>query len=230
MVQFDSTMGWVETVRQEWSVIKNAPLSFLVFLIMGLTAGYYGANWYYDKQIGDLNSQLKTKDTQLSAKDGESKRLRVACGLEAASKGALVELNNQELALKTQSVVAKLRQYPAMLRAKNAVIDGQLDAKKITQNQASKAHLAAMQEVSQDFDRNLAPDAYNVENELRSRLDSSALSHVLMVPGFIANGDPRTRITFPQIFRGSAEIIMLDRLADEMEQMANLLPPDSSKP
>jgi hypothetical protein len=52
----------------------------------------------------------------------------------------------------------------------------------------------------------------------------------MMVPGFIVNGDPRTRITIPGITRGPMQAMMLDRLADEIEQMAKLLPPDSRKP
>jgi hypothetical protein len=80
-----------------------------------------------------------------------------------------------------------------------------------------------------DYDNSLASDTYNVENELRTGLDSNALSHVIMVPGFIAGGNPRTRITFPQMFRGMGgfEIAWLNRLADEIDQMARLLPPDS---
>src|SRR5262249_31154781 len=111
----------------------------------------------------------------------------------------------------------------------------QLAAKKISEKQADNARLDAVQEVSRDFDANLATDAYNVENELRTRLGPDALSHVIMVPGFVlkdANGavNPRSRITFPQLMRGNAfDAMWLGRLADEIDQMANLLPPDSAK-
>jgi hypothetical protein len=136
-------------------------------------------------------------------------------GITPASAGALVELNNQELALRAEFIVGKLREYDSVLNAKYADIKTQLDTKKITKDQANKAHIAAMKEVSQDFDNHSASDTYNVENELRTRLDPSALSHVIMVPGFIAGGNPRTRITFPQMFRGMGgfEVAWLNRLA-----------------
>jgi hypothetical protein len=88
-----------------------------------------------------------------------------------------------------------------------------------------------MKEVSQDFDRNFASDTYNVEHEVRNRLTPEAMSHVLRVPAFIPNGDPNSRITFSDMMRGSGmDALMIGRLADEIEQMAKLLPPDSRKP
>ena len=104
-------------------------------------------------------------------------------------------------------------------------------AGKMTKDQAAKAHLDMQQKIAQDFDNNLASDTYNIENELRSRLTPEALSHVIMIPGFVlkdANGtvNPHSRVTFPQLMRGPLEVGFLSRLVDEIQQMANLLPVD----
>ena len=64
---------------------------------------------YYSSQIGSLREQI-------AAKDGQLNRYRVALGIDPASKGALVELSNQELALKAQATVTKLRELNDLLR------------------------------------------------------------------------------------------------------------------
>ncbi len=72
-----------------------------------------------------------------------------------------------------------------------------------------------------------ASDTYNVENELRKRMDSSALAHIVRVPAFISDNDPASRVTFSELMRGSGvDAFMIGRFADEMEEMAKLLPPD----
>jgi hypothetical protein len=173
--------------------------------------------------MGSLHEQLNARDAQIA-------RYRVALGVDPASKGALVELNNQELALKTQAIVARLRQFSSELDEKSKAIDQRVSSGEIDKSKVGELKLNAMKEVSQDFDTGLASDTYNVENELRSRLDSSAMSHVITVPALMGDGDPRSRITFPDMFRGTGfDVLMLRRLADEMEQMAKLLPPDTEK-
>jgi hypothetical protein len=169
-------MDILEPIKKEGRVIKSAPFSFVVFLVIGGTVGYWIATQYYSGQLAAVKEQINTKDAQLKAKDDEINRYRVVLGISPASQGALVALNNQELALRAQFIAAKLREYDSVLNGKYADIKNQLDAKKISQDQANKAHIAALKEVAQDYDNNLASDTYNVENELRTRLDPSALS------------------------------------------------------
>jgi hypothetical protein len=210
-------MDFLERIRQEARVIKSAPFSFIVFLVAGATVGYIGSSWYYSKQIID--------------KDGQIGRYRVALGIDPASKGALVELNNQELALKAQSTVAELRKLSSRLDARWAEVQKQVDAKKLDGAQAFKAREAFTEEVlqvSQDFDRNLASDTYNLRNELHKRLDSAAIAHIPRVPSFkFLNG----AIPLDVMLRNTgADGLFIRQLADEIEQLAKLLPPDYRKP
>jgi hypothetical protein len=76
----------LEYMKVEVAVLKQAPFSFAFLLIFGLLGGVAIASWHYNQE--------------LTAKDGQLSRYRVALGIDPASKGALVELNNQELALK----------------------------------------------------------------------------------------------------------------------------------
>jgi hypothetical protein len=211
-------------IKREWTNLRAAPLSFIGLAVVCLVSGFAAGVLYYSGQIGSLHEQISTKDGQLS-------RYRVALGIDPASKGALVELSNQELALKAQSIVAKLREFDKALEDKGKTINEQQQTGKISKEEADKAQFQAMKDVSEAFDQNLASDAYNVENELRVRLDPSALAHVVRVPAFIAGSDPRSRLTLSELARGSGfDATMLGRLADEMEEMAKLLPPDSPKP
>jgi hypothetical protein len=215
-------MEILEKIKQEARVIKSAPFSFLLFIVVGGSLGYAASQWYYSKQIADINGQL-------NAKDGQINRYRVALGIDRASKGALVELNNQELALKALAVAAELREFNAALDAKSEAMQKQADANKTKPEQALKDKIAAMKEAAQSFDSNLASDAYNVDNELRRRLDPKAIAHIVRVPALI--GEDGTRIPVTAFFRGEMiDLFYIRLLADEIEQMAKLLPSVSEKP
>jgi hypothetical protein len=168
--------------------------------------------------------QIGAKDDQLKTKDGEISRYRVACGLEPASKGALVQLNNAELTLKAQSVVAKLRKLDSHLDARLKLLDDEARDKKISKGQAFMNRIAAQQEMSKEFQRTCSSDAYNVDNELRSRFDPKAIAHVLEVPALITDD---ADIPISEIAKGTGfDVFYFGKLADEIEQMAILLPPD----
>jgi hypothetical protein len=198
-----------EYVKQEWVVLKGAPLSFVglaaVFFVAGISIGA----WHYSER--------------LDTKDGEIHRYRVAMGIDAASQGALVELSNQELELKAQFTVSKLRALHAELNNRLAAIQTKADEKKITQAQLGKDQWTVRQEVAQDFDSNLASDAHNVDEELRRRLDPKAIAHVVRVPALVSADGSRIPIT--ALFKGDGpDTFFIIGLADEIEQMAKLLP------
>ena len=210
-------MALLEHIKAELAVLKKAPFTFASLTIFGILAGVAIGSWHYGER--------------LETKDGEIHRYRVALGIDKASAGALVELNNQELALRSQYIVAQMRQLSTVLDQKSQQIDQMVKDGKIDKQKVFEEKIAALNEVSKTFDSNLASDAFNIENELRSRLDPIALAHIVRVPAFIFGSDPRTRVTFSELTRGSGmDAAMIDRLADEMEEMAKLLPPDSGKP
>jgi hypothetical protein len=104
----------------------------------------------------------------------------------------------------------------------------QIDTGKIAKEKIEEEKSRVIQDMSEDFDRNLASDAFNVDNELRKRLDPKTIAHIPRVPAFIdADGN---RLTFAQIVRGTgADAFFIRGLANEIEQMSKLLPPDSAK-
>jgi hypothetical protein len=216
--------GFITFLKQEWEGLVRAPFSFVMLGALCLSIGFAGGMLYYGSEIGSLHEQI-------SSRDGQIGRYRVALGIDAASKGALVELNNQELALKAKSTVASLRALSSELDTKLSAIQKEVEAKKIDQKQASGQMMTARNDVSQDFNNNLASDANNIENELRKRLDPKTIEHVVRVPAFNeldANGNAMSHLPFTELFRGSGfDTFYIKGLANEIEQMADLLPRDS---
>src|ERR1700677_2726545 len=96
--------SFFDYIKKEWAALIAAPWSFAGLTAVCLGAGFAAGMLYYSSQVGSLREQLNAKDGQLG-------RYRVALGMDPASKGALVELNNQELALKAQWLVLHLRQF-----------------------------------------------------------------------------------------------------------------------
>jgi hypothetical protein len=219
LAMLDRFIGFVE---KEWGVLKTAPFTFVMLAVLCLGLGYGGGMLYYSSQIGSLREQL-------SAKDGQLGRYRVALGIDPASKGALVELNNQELALKAASIVSKIREVGSREAARLQGIQKEVDSGKLNKDEASKQQFAVSDDVSKEFDRTIASEAYNVLDALYKRLDPVAIAHVIRVPGFIDSSG--TRISITEIMRASGmDTLYFPTLADEIEQMAKLLPPDSGKP
>jgi hypothetical protein len=203
-------MDYLEKLRQEARVIKSAPFSFAIFLTLGMAGGYGACTWYYSKQISDNKEQIS--------------RYQVVLGIKPGSPGALVELNNRELALRAQSIIPKLRDIGTTLENRDKDIQKALKDKKIDNLQAAAEHERAQKEASQMFDGDLALDADNLRNELRRRLTPEAIAHVPRVPGF-TNGTVVMPLT--EMFRGTGfDVYWVGRLADEIDQMAKLLPPD----
>jgi hypothetical protein len=210
-------------LRNEWKGLVGAPGSFATLTVLCLAIGFAGGMLYYSSEIGSLHEQINSRDGQIN-------RYRVALGIDPASKGALVELSNQELGLKAKSTVASLRALGSELDAKLGVIQKEEEAKKIDDNQAFDQRMTAMKDVSQDFNNNLASDANNIQIELRKRLDPNALAHIVRVPAFDeldSNGKPANYIPLTELARGSGfDTFFIKGLANEIEQMADLLTRD----
>ena len=134
-------------LEKEWDVLKKAPFVFITLSVLCLSVGYAIGMLYFDSQVASLHEEL-------NAKDGQIGRYRVALGIDPGSSGALVELNNQELALRAQTIVLKLREMNRDLNYKLGLIQPQIPAGKMKPGQTAKfvkQQMDIMTEVSQDF-------------------------------------------------------------------------------
>lgn len=160
---------------------------------------------------------------RLDSLGAEMARYRVALGIDKASQGALIELNNQELYMKAQSIVLPLRRLADELDRRERIIQKELESKRISKDEAIKQQTAAAQQIAITYDQNLASDAYNVRNEIRKRLSPEAIAHIVRVPAFPAADG--ASIPLMEIMKGEYMTAFFIRgFADEIEGMAKLLP------
>ncbi len=210
-------MSLWEYIKAELAVLRGAPLTFVGLIVVSLTSGIAVGHWHFSEQ--------------LEAKDGEIHRYRVALGIDAASSGALVELNNQELQAKALSTATKLPDMCFSLRRKNDDLQAQLDAGKVDKKGQFDRHMAINKEMSEEFARNLRADSFNVDNELRRRLGPDAVRAIVGITPSIVSDDG-TRLDLLSLLPGGSgfDVGFTCTLADGIEQMAKLLPRDSGKP
>lgn len=157
----------LQGIKNEWPKVRKAPWSFAVLSLAVGGAVFAIVTWYYAGRIDTLQTQVKSLTDAVALKDQEIARLRVVAGLAEASKGILVSLSNVELKAKTANLVAKLREFEGdFSRSFDAAIKGGIP---------EQPHLV-LRSYHQRFQRDLRPDAANLDVELRRRLDPRALA------------------------------------------------------
>jgi|SRR5208283_84816 len=207
-------MGFWEQIKTEWPVIRGAPLSAVILITVGCGIGYLAAHWYYDKQIIEKN--------------GEINRYRVALGVDKGGPSALVELNNAELREMALNMVPKVRGLCFSLEMRHDAIPPAPKGNETAEKQYDDRDLALRKEIGQEFDRNLRSDFVNIDNELLRRLGSSA-DAVIHGP-ILEDAQSKTPIGMPSFISWPEfEALSLCWYANELEQLAKLLPPDSAK-
>jgi hypothetical protein len=203
----------LDSLRKETRVIKANPWSFAVFIICGCAMGYAVGRWYDAKTLVEDDSLVR--------------RYRVALGIAPGSPSALVELNNQELALKAALIVSKLREAANRLDSLTLEIDKRQNSGEIDGTQDLKERMDAAKGIAEEVDSSgVSADAYNVVNELEKRLAPAALAHVAMVAEVKGIDGGRTPISSLFSATGFDSLMFYRKLANEIDQMAKLLPPD----
>jgi hypothetical protein len=150
-------------IRAEWTVLRKAPFSFIILSLLWLSAGFGGGMLFYSGQVSALREEN-------NAKSGEISRYRVAMGIDATSKGAMVELTNEELKGKSRTVVLDLRQFCSETNRIYAEIQAEVNAKKIDEKAATDQRNAFDKRLSDSFITNFRADTFNVDNELKKAI------------------------------------------------------------
>lgn len=197
-------------------MLRKAPISFAGLSILGIALGFGLAHTFLS--------------TQITTKDGEISRYRIALGIDTASKGNLIELNNQELSAKASNTAAKLRDICFTLRKRSDELKNLFDTGKISKKDLANRQTALDKDIGEDFARNLRADAFNVDNELRRRLKPEVVSTIIGISPTVTSNDG-ARIDMLQLLPAGygMDAQWTCVLADGIEQMAKLLPPDAPK-
>jgi hypothetical protein len=203
----------LDYLKGEGRVIRGAPLGVVGFcLIVGLLT-FKAVDWHYSGQITELQ--------------GQNERYRRVLGIAPGSPDALVELTNSEIAAKTKPIVDEIRQRVKQYKDKVNAVDQAKMSGELTENQHFAELMKLRNEASGDFDDGTLSEAINLEHELYKRVRPQDRASV-MAPGFSGGADSTDRLTLVQIARNTPILIdHMPYLADELEQLSKLLPPDS---
>jgi hypothetical protein len=212
----------LEHILREWAVLKGAPGAFIILVALGVSAGLGIGAWHYSGRISDM-------ETQVSTTNGEIHRYKVALGLEAASKGNLIELTNNELRIRALSTAAKLRTVCTSLREKDEAATK--TETKLDNKEKAKRAFARMRSASDEIDRTVRTDTALIDNELRRRLSPKAIATIVgLTPSMYdaATGSPIDILALVTS-TGDGFSTTMCVLSNGIEQMAKILPSDIPK-
>ena len=208
-----------EYIAKEWRVLSGAPFSFIILAVLCLLGGLGLASWHYSGQISTLSGQV-------TSKDGEISRYRVALGIDKASKGAMVELTNEELYARAVSLTSSVRGLCVLFDKRQAEFAKTFKSNK---KSISEAEYNVALEITTDYEKSYRSDVTLMLNELLRRLDPKATAAIVRYPiGDADTGTPIDVLTLsPGGHNGAAgrtiEMSLLCPIADELEQLSKLL-------
>jgi hypothetical protein len=198
-------MGLIGHIQKEWTVLKGAPLSFVILVVLSIVAGIGIGSWHYAQQIEDQSGQIN--------------RYRVALGIDKASASALVELNNAELAAKAESTAGVIREICFDFERRDEALAKQFREQNITPGtpKAMALWTPMATEIIERFDQEAKPDFANVDSELRKRLGSAGMDGMIVMA-------PSLPFNVGTLVDGPIESLYICKYADELDAMAKRLP------
>jgi hypothetical protein len=199
---------WDKIVK-EAAVIKAAPISAVTLLFVGIAAGVITGAWHYSER-------LELQATQIQ-------RYRVALGIDEGGPNALAELSNAELQAKALNIASQVRDLCFSFQKRSEQIKPATKGNKKEEQERSDTEMGLMKEISQEFDHDMKSDFVNANNELLQRLDRKAVAGVVRGP-IITDAETGTPVAMASLIQGQLEAPFLCMYADQMEQMAKLLP------
>ncbi len=201
-----------EYIRKERAALKRAPLSFAGLAVVCLAAGIGVGRWHYSER--------------LETKDGQIQRYRVALRIDKAGGNALMELTNSELKAKSLNTASNVRDLCQAFEKRMQDIKQPSKGNDAEAKAFEEKRQALMREVSDEYDRNLRADFLNANNELLRRLDSKAVASVIRNRPVFSDADTGTPVGLPSLLPSGTgmEAFWLCQFADEVEQLAKLLP------
>ena len=219
------------TLGRNGNNVRTAPLSFATLAIVSVSAGFTLGMFYYSGQLSTLHEQIGTLHEQIREQSGRIRSYRVALGIDQASEGALIELNNEELRAKGINRAAGLRELCFTQQRKAREIEKLQSAGKIDSKTAFQRVLAMHEELSQQFARTMRADAFNVDTELRRRLSPEAVSGIVGF-GRSVVADDGARVDLLGLFPPGAgvDVEFSCILAEGIEQMSRMLPATAKEP
>jgi hypothetical protein len=209
----------LEFVQERWGVIWGPNrVTFLVVAASTFALGAVASRVFYSQHV-------TTVDARLASKDDEIGRLRVALGIDPASRGALIALTNEEMKAKSISTARALRELCFSLRDKGEAVKKEIEAKNLDEKSRGEQMWAFIQKASDQFDASFRSEVGNVDNELRRRLHPGAIASIVRNnPSlYTTGGQPVSILSLFPSGTGFSSLYLCTQ-ADAIERMAELLP------
>lgn len=207
-------MNWPD-IKAEWTVVKKAPVSFVVMVIATVSLSWFVASKYYE-------GRLQTSQALIQLKDEEIKRYRTALGLQEG-QSSLISLTNEELRVKAKAIVAKLRTFRQRVSDRWGNVEKEM-AREKDASRRRDLRQKAEQENGKDFAECCRAEAMNIRAELRARLPKNVpASHTPFGLLVSLAGGQQLLLTPMDILPAEQAYLLTDALANEIEQLAALL-------
>ncbi|OLS63734.1 hypothetical protein [Pseudomonas putida] len=167
-------MELLKLLKDEWSVISQAPYVFFVFGVMCFALGYAAAKWFYASVIASLNGRIELKQDQAETYKEEALR-----NAEKAREFATAK--PPELRQKTLDFVKRLKDFldrhermqqtEMAYRQQDMRLAGSDKDEMIRRfdHHAQKSQQSHSEKMAA-YDREFKTDAIILRDELRSRL------------------------------------------------------------
>jgi len=194
----------LDRAREELRVIREAPLTVVIFFALGLVAAWTVLSYRLDR-----------------AKE-EVETYRAVLGISDASKGELIRLSNDDLKAKTFRLVRELRDIHQNVQKRSERATNRFLRGEITKEQNGAQQDAFQHQANTEFTNSIRTEVLAVNNELRRRLSPEAKATIVMAA-------PELNIAIWSL--GPAQsIFFIETIANELEAMAQILPPSNPRP
>ena len=200
----------LEFLRREWPVVRQAPGSFVIAVLVCTGLVLLGASSYYNSETRKLKS--------------DNDRYKILLGIDKPTTTTLSLLTNSELRSKAFHIVEEIRERIRGHQENELSLSEKRKEGKITEEEYDTLSEGEYDRAASAFAIEIRSAALNVYNELRRRLPEDV---TLMMP-VLRPADPTDptvslyqAFSLQQVSWGFAE-----RLANDIDQLAKLLPSD----
>ncbi len=205
----------LEFLQNNWDVLKKAPLTFALLVLLAGGSGFVAVKWYYEGQIQTLKERDETQKVRLAAKDEQLNEYRQRLQLVPATGTSYSRLTNEELQRKALQVTDRLRQFltsETMKEGQQMSEWAQMStAKSEERNRIWKQYTDSLLQssirVNTEYDSRFKVDAILLRDELLSRL-----------PKQLKNEQAYSMYEHPTNRLG------MQGIADDLERLAKSLP------
>jgi hypothetical protein len=209
-------VAFIERLKNEWRVIRQAPFSVFVIMILCSGLAYGVAHFVY-------NDRLVVRDEMI-------RRYRIALGIEDATRTSLAVLTNDEFRRKALNLSKKLRDMGQEFESKQKQMDARFKEKERSETEKAEHFTALLKEANltgRRFETEMRVEVLNTLNELHRRIPPGALKTIVLSLPTIHTRDskPGQSSFWEQVDTFGPEFVahLLTRIAQDLERLAGLL-------